>query len=212
LPMWNFVLFLFLPPKTILGPITGGSNYKEGNSLIRKYLFPIFYKITECILLFRKSDILFSTDLLKKYLSKRTLKRSKFNFIFNAYNPKKLKKKKIDFVIYYRKHRNKKDFFPRSFILYLVNKKFKIHIVGDHLDINGVKNHGKVSQNKIQMLLSEAKYSIGSGENLYTLFMFDCINNNVKIFIDKNISQKTYKFKKFFLKVNFDTKKFSYFL
>ena len=62
------------------------------------------------------------------------------------------------------------------------------------------------------MLLSEAKYSIGSGENLYTLFMFDCINNNVKIFIDKNISQKTYKFKKFFLKVNFDTKKFSYFL
>ena len=27
LPLWNFLLFLFLPPKTIMGPITGGSKY-----------------------------------------------------------------------------------------------------------------------------------------------------------------------------------------
>ena len=29
LPLWNFLIFLFLPPKTLLGPITGGANYKK---------------------------------------------------------------------------------------------------------------------------------------------------------------------------------------
>ena len=209
LPMWNFILFLFLPPATILGPVTGGSNYKNSSNFIRKFLFPIFYKITEFILMFRKSDIIFATDLLKKNLSKTILKKSKFNFIFKAYNPKKLKKKNIDFVIYYRKHQNKEKFFPKNFILNLVKKKYKIHIVGDYLNINGVKNHGIVSQNKINMLLSKCKYSIGSGESLYTLFTLDCINNNVKIFIDKNTSQRTSKFTRYFKKINFDSKKIS---
>lgn len=212
LPMWNFILFLFLPPTTILGPVTGGSNYKNSNNFIRKFLFPIFHKITEFILMFRKSDIIFATDLLKKNLFKTILKKSKFNFIFKAYNPKKLKKKNIDFVIYYRKHKNKEKFFPKNFILNIVKKKYKVHIVGDFLNIKGVKNHGKVSQNKINMLLSKSKYSIGSGENLYTLFALDCINNNVKIFIDKNTSQRNSKYKEHFKKINFESKKiFSYF-
>ena len=212
LPMWNFILFLFLPPATILGPVTGGSNYKNSGNFIRKFIFPIFYKITEFILIFRKSDIIFATDLLKKNLSKTLLKKSKFNFIFKAYNPKKPQKKNIDFVIYYRKHANKEKFFPRNFISNIVKKKYKIHIVGDYLNISGVKNHGRVNQNKINMLLSKSKYSIGSGENLYTLFTLDCINNNVKILIDKNISQNTSKFKKYFKKVNFESKQiFSYF-
>ena len=29
LPLWNILLFIFLPPKTLLGPITGGANYKK---------------------------------------------------------------------------------------------------------------------------------------------------------------------------------------
>ena len=28
LPLWNFILFIFLPPGTILGPITGGAKKK----------------------------------------------------------------------------------------------------------------------------------------------------------------------------------------
>ena len=79
LPMWNFILFLFLPPATIFGPVTGGSNYKNSNNFIRKFIFPIFYKISEFILILRKSDIIFATDLLKKNLFKITLKKSKFN-------------------------------------------------------------------------------------------------------------------------------------
>ena len=87
--MWNFILFLLLPPTTILGPITGGSHYKSQNFIIRKYLFPIFYKISEIALFFRNCEIIFSTDLLKKYISKKILKKSKFNYIFEAYNKKK---------------------------------------------------------------------------------------------------------------------------
>ena len=40
LPLWNFLIFLFLPPKTILGPITGGSHFKKEiniNYFIRKF-------------------------------------------------------------------------------------------------------------------------------------------------------------------------------
>ena len=59
------------------------------------------------------------------------------------------------------------------------------------------------------MLLSKSKYSIGSGENLYTLFALDCINNNVKIFIDKNTSQRNSKYKEHFKKINFESKKIS---
>ena len=29
LPLWNTLIFLFLPPNTILGPITGGAKYSK---------------------------------------------------------------------------------------------------------------------------------------------------------------------------------------
>ena len=48
LPLWNFLIFIFLPPKTILGPITKGSNYSKNikmNYIIRAFLFPIFLQI-----------------------------------------------------------------------------------------------------------------------------------------------------------------------
>lgn len=209
LPMWNFILFLLLPPTTILGPITGGSHYKNQNLIIRKYLFPIFYKISEIALFFRNCEIIFSTDLLKKYISKKILKKSKFNYIFEAYNKKKIKKKNIDLVLYYRKHKNKEEFFPRNLISELIKKKYVIHIIGDNLKIKGVKNHGKVNQNKINKILSRSKFSIASGESLYTFFIFDCINNNVKIFVDKKNEQKIFKFKDSFIKLNFNIKNIS---
>ena len=31
LPLWNFLIFIFLPPNTILGPITGGANFQNRN-------------------------------------------------------------------------------------------------------------------------------------------------------------------------------------
>ena len=35
----NTLIFLLLPPKTSIGPITGGANFSE--SLVRKYLFEL---------------------------------------------------------------------------------------------------------------------------------------------------------------------------
>ena len=78
LPLWNCLLFIFLPPKTIFGPVTGGA-YHKNKSLIRKFFFPIAFKISELFLNFRKINLYFSTELLKKFLNKSTIKKSKFN-------------------------------------------------------------------------------------------------------------------------------------
>ena len=63
LPLWNFLIFIFLPPKTILGPITGGALYNKSNKinyLIRKMFFPIFYKFSELALILRfKNELIF---------------------------------------------------------------------------------------------------------------------------------------------------------
>ena len=87
LPLWNCFLFLLLPPGTILGPITGGANYKKNKKgyFVRRYIFPKLYKISELFLSLRNIEIIFSTSLLKKYLLKKTIENSKFNFIFNYY-------------------------------------------------------------------------------------------------------------------------------
>ena len=83
LPLWNFLIFIFLPPNTILGPITGGANFSKNNKInffIRAFLFPVLYKISEFFLNLRLKKIIFSTDLLKKNLSKVTIEKSQFNF------------------------------------------------------------------------------------------------------------------------------------
>ena len=46
LPLWNFLLFVFLPPNTLLGPITGGSLYNK-NSLINYILKKIYSKFVQ---------------------------------------------------------------------------------------------------------------------------------------------------------------------
>ena len=74
LPLWNFLIFLFLPPNSNIGPITGGAKFYKKTSFIREYLFPFFYKISEIIIIKRNFDLIFSTDLLKKYLKKKQLK------------------------------------------------------------------------------------------------------------------------------------------
>ncbi len=205
LPLWNFLIFLFLSPRSLLGPITGGANY-DGN-LIRKFIFPIFYFLSQIIISFRFKKIIFSTSLLKKKLLNTIKKRSEFNFILNGLKKKNNKTKKIDFLIYYREHPNKKVFFPYGLIRNLVKLNLKIFIVGDKLSIKGVKNLGKINNNKIQNLLSQTRYSIASGENIMSLFTIDCINNNVKILLNSNQSIEIKKFNKYFIKLNFNSKK-----
>ena len=203
LPLWNFLIFFLLPPKTILGPITGGALYDRSNSinyLIRKILFPTFYKFSEFILNLRfKNQLLFSTELLKKYLSEKTLKRSKFNFVLNKLKFKKKRKNKdIDFLIYYRIHNNKSLMFDFKLIENLSKQNLKIFIVGDKLNIKKVNNLGYINKKKLAILQSRTKYSISSGENIYSLFVIECITNHVKIFVNKKQIRKVKILKNFF--------------
>lgn len=206
LPLWNFLIFALLPPKTLLGPITGGAHFVEEHKLIRGLLFPIFYKISEFFLIIRNSQINFSTELLKKYLFKCTIKKSNFNYIFKYYSKKILKKKSIDFLIYYRKHKNKEASFPFSFIKNLIKLNFKIHIVGDYFKNSYVKNHGYLSNKRINILLSKSFFSLISNENPYTLFTIECLNNNVKIIADQSFKKEIKYFKKEFVFLNFKKK------
>lgn len=207
LPLWNFLVFYLLPPKTILGPITGGAVYEKSNKvnyLIRKILFPIFYKLSELIINLRfKSKIIFSTELLKNYLSKKTIKRCKFNFVLENLKFKKKKKKKdVDFLIYYRIHSNKSLFFNYKLIQNLIKSNLKVFVVGDKLDIKGVINLGYLNKKKLNILQSRSKYTLYSGENIYSLFVIECITNHVKILISKESMQKVKDLKKFFIPIN----------
>ena len=205
LPLWNCILFIFLPPQTILGPITGGANFKNNKKLfVRKYIFPLLYKISEIFINFRLKRINFSTDLLKPFLKKSTIAKSNFNYIFNLVNKKKKNVKDIDFLIYYRKHKNKESFFPYNFIKKLISLNFKVHIVGDYLNFSSVTNYGYIDNKLVNIILSKTFYTLASNENLYSLFTIESINNHVKIIVDKNQFKKIKFFKKNFICLDFN--------
>ncbi len=209
LPLWNFALFLLLPPNSNIGPITGGAKFSGNLNFIRKFLFPIFYKISEIIIIFRKFNLVFSTDLLKKYLYKRTIKKSTFNFIISnfKFSNKKTKDKNLDFLIYYRNHPNKKKFFPVYLIKNLVKLGFSVNVVGNKLNITNIINHGFLNKKKLIKLQKRARYTIFSEENLYSIFTLECIKNNVLILIDKSNNSKLTFFKKRFVKIDYQNLK-----
>tara|TARA_B100000767_G_C19765587_1_gene537333 strand:- start:1981 stop:2868 length:888 start_codon:yes stop_codon:yes gene_type:complete len=212
LPLWNFFIFMLLPPKTILGPITGGAKYSYSNEIsffIRKLLFPLFYKISEYFLLLRSTEVFFSTDLLKQNLSNKLKHKSKFNFLINNMNFKKLnnQNKDIDFLLYYRKHKNKESFFPHQFIKKITLSGFKIDVIGDKLNIKNIKNHGYLKNKDVQKLQSRTKFTIASGENIYSIFTVECLTNGVKILIDKKYYNQAKFLKKEFIITNFKENK-----
>ena len=200
LPLWNFFIFALLPPKTLFGPITGGANFKKNNNIIRRLLFPIFYKLSEFFLIIRGEKVYFSTDLLKKYLSTFTINKSKFNYVFKYLYKRKPTNKDIDFLIYYRKHKNKIFDFPYLFIKKLRSRNYKIHIIGDKLNIAGLINHGYIKNHLVKKLLKKTRYSICSNENIFSLFTIECINSNTLILVDK------FKFKKKEIPIRLKTK------
>ena len=196
-----------MPPKTILGPITGGANYSYGKQfIIRNYFFPIFYIISNVFLELRNTKKIFSTNLLKKNLFRSTRNNSKFNYIFNFINKKKKIKKEIDFLIYYNKHQNKEKFFPYDFIYILLKNKFEVYAFGDYLNITNVHNLGNLKNFEVQEKLPKTKYTIASGENFYSIYTLECINNHVKILIDFKFKKQIKYFKNSFLFLDFKKK------
>ena len=67
-----------------------------------------------------------------------------------------------------------------------------------------------MNKKKLNNLQSRSKFTLSSGENIYSLFVIECITNHVKILIDKQNMKKIKMFKKFFItynKSNFNLKK-----
>ena len=209
LPFWNFLIFLLLPPKCEIGPITGGAKFNKQSKdfFIRSFIFPFLYFLTNIILKYRYKNFIFSTDLLKKFLNRNVLKRSKFNFIFNEIKKKRERKnrnKKIKLLIYFRRHNNKNYSHIFKLIKKLVSKNFKVHVIGDKLYLKGIKNNGYISHKKVIRLLNNTKYSIISSENIFSFFTIDCINNHVKILVNNKTFNSIKYNKKQFLKFNFN--------
>jgi hypothetical protein len=207
LPMWNFLIFLILPPKIKLGPITGGSKKKFDwsiDSLIRNFLFPLFYTLSNIILSLRFESLIFSTSLLKKKLFKNIVKRSLFNFVFLNFKVKKDKIiKKNQFIIYYKKHSNKdyRDLLNISSNNFFKKKKYKFIVVGERIKQKGFINKGYVKREKLNKLLSESKYAYGSKENYYSLFAIDSINNNTPLLFNKLNKQDLIIFSEMYLTI-----------
>lgn len=210
LPLWNFLIFLLLPPETKIGPVTGGSFHSSKNYL-RKNIFPFLYILSKFIIFIRYKNVVFSTDLLKKYFNKNFIKKNEFNFALKKLKKKfytKKIKKDIDLIIYYRNHKNKIYNFPYKLIKKLRSLNLNIHIIGDKLDIVGVTNHGYIDNYKTIKLISRSKYGISGQENIFSIFAIECINLNTILIFDKKNKNKLKNFKNFSLFLDFQKKYF----
>jgi hypothetical protein len=202
LPLWNIFLFILLPSKTILGPITGSiknNSKKIFQKSFRNLLFPIFFKISSFIIYHKFKKAIFSTDLLKSIINKKYLNKFVFNFVIDIYQKKLFNKKRtIDLVYYNRDHPNKSDNSQIELIKEFKNK-FIIYIVGNRLNINGVKNIGFVKRKKLTTLLSKSKIVLNSSENFYTLFVIDALNHGCNIINNNLVPTNIFDKKKFII-------------
>lgn len=194
LPLWNFIIFLLLPKKTILGPITGGiylDKVNSFNTFIRKYIFSIFYKISIYIIYKKFKKVIYSTDLLKDYIPKLKYNSTLFNFVFSLFYLKFKKKitknKKVFDLIFYNRNHSTKTSLIRNNIINFLSKYYKICVVGDFYNNTNVKNFGFVNKEKVYKLLKKSEAALASQENFFSLFVIDAINCNLKIISFNNI-------------------------
>lgn len=212
LPLWNFLIFLFLPKNTILGPITGSlcnTSTKNLNDIIRKYFFPFFYRLSVKIVKKNKIKILLSTELLKKFTNKIDKRKLYFNYnLINFENQKKnfiKRNKDIDFLFYHRKYSAHDSASQIDIVKKLSKKKFKIVVIGDHLNLPNVQNKGIVSRKKVFNLLRRTKFSINESTNFYSIYLLDCIATGVRIFYNKKTKINKFLFpKKYFIEIDFN--------
>jgi hypothetical protein len=211
LPLWNFLLFFILPRKTILGPITGGIYKNPANNLnliIRKYFFPIFYRISMFVIFKKFKKIIFSTSILKLYTKKNSLYLFDFvillfkkNFSYPAKH--KRSKNKYDIIFYNRNHATKKTANLRKILIFL-SSYCKICVVGDIFEQEKIKNFGWVERDEVCKLIRKSKLAFNSTENFLSIFGIDCINNGIPVIYDQNLNLEQ-KFQNHnYIPINFD--------
>jgi hypothetical protein len=193
LPLWNFLLFLFLPKKTILGPITGNiyqDRIVNCNTFVRKVFFPLMYVISINIIFKKYIKLIFSTNNLENVIPRKLRKFCTFNFCLSLLKKRKKKKKNIDFLFYLRKHPLKSNAFHKFLIKRLSENKFRVVVVGDKFIYSNVKNYINIPRSKMLTLLDQTSFSVAPGDNFHSLFNIDCMSCNVKLFYDKLIKPK----------------------
>ncbi len=206
LPLWNFFIFLLLPKKTILGPITGGVKSKSiesFESIIRNLLFPILYKISLFIINYKFKKVFFSTNLLNKYVSHNPKFFSEYIYNLFLVKQKKNSKKKFDLIFYNREYQSKENNLVKNIISNL-NKNYKVCVVGDRYEKKNCTNYGYVSHKKIIRLIRDSKIAFGSSENILSLFAVDCFNSSVKIVYNKNSLSNSVLSKKNFISIDYN--------
>jgi 3-isopropylmalate dehydratase small subunit len=205
LPFWNFIVFLIIPSKTILGPITGGVYSGRANNLnlfVRKYFFPLFYMISKIIIYRKFKKIIFSTNILKDFIKKD--KSTLINFVQILFNKKNYKTKKIyDIIFYNRNHETKFSDNIKNTIVNL-SKYCRICVIGDDFNHVNIKNFGWVQREKALKLMQRSKLAFNSAENFLSIFGIDCINNGILVVYDNNIKSNLKYKNSNYIPVNFN--------
>lgn len=199
LPFWNFMIFLLMPRKTILGPITG-------TIIPRKHkTFLDFFKIISAkIILIKFNKVLLATNFFINHFKNRC--NLNYNFIFSnfKFNKKIRFKKKYDFVIYYRRHATKGNNFIFEIIKLLANKKLKIAVIGDQIkNIKNINSFGYVKRAFAKKIISQSKYSLASAENLYSFFTQDCLSKGLIVFYNDYFKTYCHFFKNQLFPLNY---------
>ena len=203
LPLWNFLIFLLLPPKTILGPITGGSKFSKKfsfNNLLRKYVLSFFSEVSLLILSYRYNKALFATNLLEQK------KLKKKNYLFN-YVLKDIKfikrnyKKSYDLIFYLRNHKNKNTDYQINLANHLASN-LKIITIGEKINNRLIKNFGSIPRKKVCQILKKTRLAFISSENLYSFFSLDCYENGTYIIHNHLERKKIFDGNSFYLKEN----------
>ena len=179
LPIWNFLILLFLPKKTILGPITGTTTKRN-----------IIYKLLKHAgvhILKSKKKVLFSHNQFIKDFSNN--KHNYFNFLFYKFKIDfKPTKKKFDLIFYFKKNNNKGNYFLINLIKN-IPEEFKVAVIGDNLNISkkNIKNFGTLSRKKALKIISLSKYALSTKENHFSFFVLDCLSKGICIFYNQNL-------------------------
>lgn len=211
LPIWNFLLFLMLPAKTILGPITGSdekNNFNSIKQIVRYILLPFFIFFSKKIIKKKFRNIIFSTNLIKKINLIHYIKN--FSLIYlTSKNSRRKVFKDIDIVYYFRDHSNK--FLKEE--IYLLHKlmqlKFKILFCGDSFnDFNKlhINSLGYVPEAKLSALLDRCKFVIAPAENPHSFFIQKSILSNVHIIFRKSQMKFIKNIYKSYSIIDFDNK------
>ena len=72
-----------------------------------------------------------------------------------------------------------------------------------------VKNYGFLKNKIVNKLQTRARFTITTGENIYSIFTIECLSNGVKILIDNKLNKQIKFFKERFILTDFNrTNKF----